>query len=143
MMSTSSMDFPTPNQVSTNALFRGMNFNGPGNGTRNTTDMPISTSKSQQRAGAALYADPQDMAFAQSSHSISMSLPDFPQMDDQMFWSNMDSNLFDVFGAVSWETMTGPTGVAPMASNSNSWDMSNFGNTSGGNLNDSFGGNGR
>lgn len=76
-----------------------------------------------QRAGAALYADPQDMAFAQSSHS--MGLPELSStMDDQMFWGNMDSNLFDVFGAVSWESMTGPVG--PMA---NAYDMSAFTNS--------------
>lgn len=90
----------------------------------NTRMQDANVRKPNQRiAGAAIYADPQDMAFAQSSHSMGMSLPELSTMDDQMFWSNMDSNLFDVFGAVSWETMTGPAG--PMV-NPNAWDMSSF-----------------
>lgn len=88
-----------------------------------------SSVRNQQRAGAALYADPQDMAFAQSNHS--MGLPELSSsLDDQMFWSNMDSNLFDVFGAVSWESMTGPGG--PMVTNPSSWDMSAFTDIGGG-----------
>lgn len=108
-------------------LFRGMNLN-----SSNSLNVGADTaSNSQHRAGAAIYADPQDMAFAQSSHSMGMGLPELSSMDDQMFWGNMDSNLFDVFGAVSWETMTGPVG--PMASNPG-WDMSTFADSgSGGN----------
>lgn len=93
----------------------------------------------QQIAGAAIYADPQEMAFAQSSHSMGMSLPELSSMDDQMFWSNMDNSLFDVFGAVSWETMTGPM-VNPSA-----WDMSSFATGGMGNtgVENGSGGNGR
>jgi len=128
-MSNASADVSNP----ASQLYRGMNLNHYA--LSNGADTP---NNSQQRAGAAIYADPQDMAFAQSSHS--MGLPELSSMDDQMFWGNMDSNLFDVFGAVSWETMTGPVG--PMASNPG-WDMSAFSNSgSGGNANDTSG-NGR
>lgn len=121
-MSNASFDFS--NQPPSSA-FRSMNFNNTNSGpTINSTN----DVNAQQRAGAALYADPQDMAFAQSNHS--MGLADMSSMDDQMFWGNMDSNLFDVFGAVSWENMTGPIG--PMASNPNVWDMSAFANPGGG-----------
>jgi len=128
VLSNASTDFSNPSSH----LFRGMNLNNfnPSNNGINAA------SRNQQRAGAAIYADPQDMAFAQSSHS--MGLPELSSMDDQMFWGNMDSNLFDVFGAVSWETMTGPVG--PMASNP-AWDMSAFVNSGGGG-NDSANGNG-
>jgi len=118
-LSNASTDFSNPSSQ----MFRGMNLNNL-NPSHNGTN---AANSSQQRAGAAIYADPQDMAFAQSSHS--MGLPELSSMDDQMFWGNMDSNLFDVFGAVSWETMTGPVG--PMASNPG-WDMSAFVNSGGG-----------
>ena len=62
-------------------------------------------------SGSALYANPQEMAFAQSN----MALPELPNgsdmnggMDDPMFWGNMDFNMADVFGSAAWETMTGP-----------------------------------
>ena len=62
-------------------------------------------------SGSALYANPQDMAFAASN----MGLPELPNgsgmnggMDDPMFWGNMDFNMTDVFGSATWETMTGP-----------------------------------
>ncbi|KAK5953453.1 hypothetical protein OHC33_005397 [Knufia fluminis] len=127
-MSTASTDFSNPSSH----LFRGMNLNN-----FSPSNTGADANNSQHRAGAAIYADPQDMAFAQSSHS--MGLPELSSMDDQMFWGNMDSNLFDVFGAVSWETMTGPVG--PMASNPG-WEMSAFANSGGGNGNDTAG-NGR
>ena len=41
--------------------------------------------------------------------------------------------MFDVFGAVSWETMTGPVG--PMVSDPNAWDMSLFADVGSGNGN--------
>jgi len=124
-MSNASGDFSNP----ASQLYRGINLNhfASSNGADTSNN-------SQQRAGAAIYADPQDMVFAQSSHS--MGLPELSSMDDQMFWGNMDSNLFDVFGAVSWETMTGPVG--PMASNPG-WDMSAFSNSAAGNGNDTSG----
>ncbi|KAJ9661003.1 hypothetical protein H2198_002162 [Neophaeococcomyces mojaviensis] len=132
-MSTSSFDFGPNNQVAGSAMGSGINFNNlTSNGGLNNNNMSDGTNKHQRRAGAALYADPQDMAFAQSSHS--MGLPEMSSsMDDQMFWGNIDSNLFDVFGAVSWETMTGPVG--PMVSNPNAWDMSAYANAGGGNTN--------
>ena len=62
-------------------------------------------------SGSALYANPQDMAFAQSN----IGLPELPSgssmnggMDDPMFWGNIDFNMADVFGSATWETMTGP-----------------------------------
>lgn len=124
MMSNSSMDFTTSQPNSTNFL-QNMGFSNsmpsPKSAARN--------SQNQQRAGAAIYADPQDMAFAQSSHSMGINLPELSAMDDPMFWSNMDSNLFDVFGAVSFETMTGPVG--PTA-NPNAWNMASFESGGGG-----------
>jgi len=128
-LSTSSFDFDLNNQVAGPDVGTGMSFNDwtPSNGMSNPDN---GNNKHQHPAGAALYADPQDMVFAQSSHS--MGLPELSSsMDDQMFWGNMDSNLFDVFGAVSWETMTGPVG--PMVSDPNAWDMSLFANAGGDN----------
>lgn len=87
ILSNASTDFSNPSS----RLFRGMNLNifNPSN---NGAD---AANNNQQRAGAAVCADPQDMALAQSSHS--MGLPELSSMDDQIFWENMDSNLFDVF----------------------------------------------
>lgn len=125
------MDF-TPSQQNFNSFMKTMNYG-------NSTSSPKSitrNSQSQQHAGAALYADPQDMAFAQSSHSVGMNLPELSSMEDPMFWGNLDSNMFDVFGAVSFETMTGPNG--PTA-NPNAWSMASFENGVGG---PNFGGGG-
>lgn len=123
-MSNSSMDF----SINPNQTFPTFDLNNFSN--QNQLAGNEQNAVNQQRAGAAIYADPQDMAFAQSSHS--MGLPELSSGDDQMFWGNMDSNLFDVFGAVSWETMTGPVG--PMA---NAYDISAFANV--GNGNDTMG----
>ena len=58
------------------------------------------------RMGSALYSTPQDMAFAQSN----MALPELPSatgnIEDPMFWGNMDFNMADVFGSAAWESMT-------------------------------------
>lgn len=120
MMSTSSTDFTTSQFHSTSYL-KNTNF---GNSMPSPKDM-LRNNRNQHRAGAAIYADPQDMAFAQSSHSVGMNLPELSSMEDPMFWSNLDSNMFDVFGAVSFETMTGPNG--PTA-NPNAWNMASFEN---------------
>lgn len=140
--------------------------------TSNATPTPTPTPTTQPHqtttpttapsSGAALYADPQDIALTQSTHSLNMSgLPDMPgtgigigtdmSMDDPMFWGNMDSNLFDVFGAVSWENMTGPVGPMGMGMGGGGgnggggggismWDfgmgMTGFGNAGGGGGND-------
>ena len=61
--------------------------------------------------GSALYSNPQEAMFAQSS----MALPSLDtsaggsagNLDDPSFWANMDYNLADVFGSATWETMTG------------------------------------
>ncbi|KAK5071715.1 hypothetical protein LTS08_008190 [Lithohypha guttulata] len=137
-ISASSVDFMTPNQ-SSNLLYSSTVLNGDMKYSNDNTN----NIQNQHRAGAAIYADPQDMAFAQSSHSMGMNLPELSSVDDPMFWSNMDSNLFDIFGAVSWETMTGPVGVN---ASPNTWDMSSFadqGGGIGGNMNDLFESNGQ
>jgi len=55
--------------------------------------------------GAAVYATPQDMWYAQSN----MTLPELPtNAEDPMFWGNIDYNVTDIFGSATWENMTGP-----------------------------------
>ena len=80
-------------------------FMNPQASSKNTTTF------NPNPAGSALYANAQEMAFAQNN----MALPELPNgvgmgssMDDAMFWSNMDFNMTDVFGSAAWETMTGP-----------------------------------
>jgi hypothetical protein len=68
------------------------------------------TSFGSNPVGSALYANPQEMAFTQNN----IGLPEVQNgnananMDDPMFWGNMDFNMADVFGSATWETMTGP-----------------------------------
>lgn len=57
--------------------------------------------------GSAIYSTAQELAFAQSN----MALPELPSaggnIEDPMFWGNMDFNVADVFGSAAWESMTG------------------------------------
>ncbi|KAK5211366.1 hypothetical protein LTR41_002826 [Exophiala xenobiotica] len=93
--------------------------------------------------GSAIYATPQDLAFAQST--MNMSLPSsntsagcmhgdgnnnnnnnngggLQEYSDPMFWGNMDYNVADIFGSATWENMTGP--FAPGGGNMNGgWEM--------------------
>ena len=59
------------------------------------------------RMGSAVYSTAQELAFAQSN----MALPELPNaggnVEDPMFWGNMDFNMADVFGSAAWESMTG------------------------------------
>ncbi|EXJ93532.1 hypothetical protein A1O1_01924 [Capronia coronata CBS 617.96] len=79
--------------------------------------------------GSAVYATPQDLAFARST--MNMAFPGanntangdmaggnnnnsstantgMQEYSDPMFWGNMDYNVADIFGSASWENMTGP-----------------------------------
>ena len=78
--------------------------------------------------GSAVYATPQDLAFAKST--MNMNLPGdqsrssgaamggndgsdgaasgMQEYSDPMFWGNMDYNVADIFGSATWENMTGP-----------------------------------
>lgn len=73
--------------------------------------------------GSAVYATPQDLAFAQStmnmnlpgqhaaagiSGDLSTSNNNMQEYSDPMFWGNMDYNVADIFGSATWENMTGP-----------------------------------
>jgi hypothetical protein len=91
--------------------------------------------------GSAVYATPQDLAFAQST--MNMNLPGLShagsgamnsgggsdgggggmsEYSDPMFWGNMDYNVADIFGSATWENMTGP--FAPGGGvNSAGWEM--------------------
>lgn len=87
--------------------------------------------------GSAVYATPQDLAFAQST--MNMNLPghsansgmsgdgntsnnnNMQEYSDPMFWGNMDYNVADIFGSATWENMTGP--FAPGGGMSGSWEM--------------------
>ncbi|KAJ9604664.1 hypothetical protein H2200_010778 [Cladophialophora chaetospira] len=90
--------------------------------------------------GSAVYATPQDLAFAQST--MNMNLPGLPspstaaamgnsggngdqggmsEYSDPMFWGNMDYNVADIFGSATWENMTGP--FAPGGGVHGSWEM--------------------
>ena len=62
--------------------------------------------------GSALYADPSDALFAQSSHNLNAQLPDMPNLqgDDPSLWNGLDFNMPDIFGAASWEQMIGGSG---------------------------------
>lgn len=62
--------------------------------------------------GSALYADPSDALYAQSSHNLNAQLPDIPNLqgDDSVMWSGLDFNMPDIFGAASWEQMIGGSG---------------------------------
>jgi hypothetical protein len=70
--------------------------------------------------GSAIYSTPQEMAFAQSN----MALPELPSngsnVEDPMFWGNMDFNMADVFGSAAWESMTG---MDAFQSNGTNWDQ--------------------
>ncbi len=59
------------------------------------------------------------MAFAQSN----MALPELPNagdnVEDPMFWGNMDFNIADVFGSAAWESMTG---MGPFQSSGGGWE---------------------
>jgi len=97
--SSSAFDFSNHNSNNT------ANGSGSGSAARSAAFFGINPS-----SGAAVYANPQDMAFAQSN----MALPDFStNVDDPMFWGNLDYNLQDVFNTVTWENMTGPAGPGP------------------------------
>jgi hypothetical protein len=94
--------------------------------------------------GSAVYATPQDLAFAQST--MNMNLPGLSragtsglsssrpgsdggvnasgmsEYSDPMFWGNMDYNVADIFGSATWENMTGP--FAPGGGGVNGgWEM--------------------
>ncbi|KAH0840773.1 hypothetical protein Z517_06024 [Fonsecaea pedrosoi CBS 271.37] len=84
--------------------------------------------------GSAVYATPQDLAFAQST--MNMNLPgqsgigamggdgsntNLQEYSDPMFWGNMDYNVADIFGSATWENMTGP--FAPGGGVNSAWDM--------------------
>ncbi len=87
--------------------------------------------------GSAVYATPQDLAFAQST--MNMNLPGLPspsgaaglgsganpggmsEYSDPMFWGNMDYNVADIFGSATWENMTGP--FAPGGGINGGWEM--------------------
>ncbi|KAJ9612663.1 hypothetical protein H2204_015037 [Knufia peltigerae] len=90
--------------------------------------------------GSAIYATPQDLAFAQST--MNMNLPSsgngaggmggdgggnnnnggLQEYSDPMFWGNMDFNVADIFGSATWENMTGP--FAPGGGGLNGgWEM--------------------
>lgn len=84
--------------------------------------------------GSAVYATPQDLAFAQSNMNIAPgsglnsgergqggaegTLNDY---SDPMFWGNMDYNVADIFGSATWENMTGP--FAPGGGVNSGWEM--------------------
>jgi hypothetical protein len=77
--------------------------------------------------GSAVYATPQELAFAQSTMNMSLpaadvdrSVVDMQEYSDPMFWSNMDYNVADIFGSATWENMTGP--FAP-GGGLNGWDF--------------------
>ena len=69
--------------------------------------------------GSAIYSTAQEMAFAQSN----MALPELPNaggnIDDPMFWGNIDFNMADVFGSAAWESMTG---MGPFQGNGGAWE---------------------
>ncbi|EXJ60872.1 hypothetical protein A1O7_05025 [Cladophialophora yegresii CBS 114405] len=90
--------------------------------------------------GSAVYATPQDLAFAQSTMNV--NLPGMPspsgppglgngggtggaggmnEYSDPMFWGNMDYNVADIFGSATWENMTGP--FAPGGGVNGGWEM--------------------
>jgi len=85
--------------------------------------------------GSAVYATPQDLAFAQST--MNMNLPgqnassamggdgsagnNLQEYSDPMFWGNMDYNVADIFGSATWENMTGP--FAPGGGVGGGWEM--------------------
>ncbi|KAI1619544.1 fungal-specific transcription factor domain-containing protein [Exophiala viscosa] len=84
--------------------------------------------------GSAIYATPQDLAFAQST--MNMNLPgnnntgmtsdannggNLQEYSDPMFWGNMDYNVADIFGSATWENMTGP--FAPGGGMNGGWEM--------------------
>ncbi|KIX08992.1 uncharacterized protein Z518_00070 [Rhinocladiella mackenziei CBS 650.93] len=88
--------------------------------------------------GSAVYATPQDLAFAQST--MNMNLPgigsntssgglggegvtgsNLQEYSDPMFWGNMDYNVADIFGSATWENMTGP--FAPNGGVNGGWEM--------------------
>jgi hypothetical protein len=70
--------------------------------------------------GSAIYSTAQEMAFAQSN----MALPELANagndVEDPMFWGNMDFNMADVFGSAAWESMTGMGTFGP---NGAGWDQ--------------------
>jgi hypothetical protein len=70
--------------------------------------------------GSAIYSTAQEMAFAQSN----MALPELPNaggnVEDPMFWGNMDFNIADVFGSAAWESMTG---MGPFQGNGGGWEQ--------------------
>jgi phage-related tail fiber protein len=70
--------------------------------------------------GSAVYSTAQEMAFAQSN----MALPELPNaagnVEDPMFWGNMDFNMADVFGSAAWESMTG---MDPFQNTGVGWDQ--------------------
>ena len=90
---------------------------------------PTTQSQFNPGVGSAVYATPQDLAFAQST--MNMNLPGMThtggnnmqsgdgsdggagaatmsEYSDPMFWGNMDYNVADIFGSATWENMTGP-----------------------------------
>lgn len=91
---------------------------GSGKGHRRT-DSTSGRQADFNPMGSAIYSTAQEMAFAQSS----MALPELPNaggnVDDPMFWGNMDFNMADVFGSAAWESMTG---MDPFQGSGGVWD---------------------
>ncbi|RVX71371.1 hypothetical protein B0A52_04945 [Exophiala mesophila] len=90
--------------------------------------------------GSAVYATPQDLAFAQSTMNIASgsglggaaatsnnssgdinNQGTITEYSDPMFWGNMDYNVTDIFGSATWENMTGP--FAPGGGVNTGWEM--------------------
>ncbi|EXJ91587.1 hypothetical protein A1O3_00135 [Capronia epimyces CBS 606.96] len=101
---------------------------------------PMTQSHFNPGIGSAVYATPQDLAFAQST--MNMTLPgstgnsnpgglagdgnpdahnNLQEYSDPMFWGNMDYNVADIFGSATWENMTGP--FAPGGGVTGGWEF--------------------
>lgn len=98
---------------------------------------PTTQSQFNPGIGSAVYATPQDLAFAQST--MNMNLPSnvaagtmggegsaaggLQEYSDPMFWGNMDYNVADIFGSATWENMTGPFAPTGGANANGGWEM--------------------